>query len=464
MADSNMIAFAKRNARRYVFYTTPQGAATLTGLMSLTDPEETDGPKFEWFEQRFVEKRATTAPFVAASTGPWQNSVGVGGATIAFTMVTPGTTNRAKLKIASLEDMRAWNVGERITIHRQKNSTPIFVDVRGIVRAVDTTNSVLTIDLDAAITVSNDAAEYGYSVTSEGVANAEGSLTSNVAPQLWPINPYNHTQIWRTGMSWSGTSANQAMFFDIGGKGRSDRMDAARRHLIEIENSLIFGQRGSENVTMEDGTPSVKRWSGGIIWHLEQWQAANGGVALYRNGAAAVSSTPATANADDDCRIVTADTNGAFTNAEWKLFEERMFQTSMNQNNEKIGIGGSTAIAAICTYYENHGDKIRITRPYQDSAKLEFTFTTIETRYGTLHLKSHPRFNSNSALKRNLLLVDLDNIKFRPMVGRDTRIRENIQTPSFDGRKDEYFTEGGFEIRFPESHMYFKNMASIAIS
>lgn len=462
MADANMAAFAARNARRYVFYTVPQGAATLTGLMSLTDAEETDGPKFEWFEQRFKEKTALTTPFSVGVSGPWQNNAGVGGATIAFTLVTPGTTNLGKLKITSVEDMRNWNVGERITIHDQSNTVPAPVDVHGRITAVDTTNSILTILLDAAITVANASTDINKLITSEGVANAEGSLTSNTRSQIWPINPYNYTQIWRSGMSWSGTSAQQPMFFDIGGKGRTDRRDTSVAHLIELENSLIWGRRETRTTTAEDGTVTAVRSSGGILWHMELYESSGGGTssdfAGYRPGQAAL-----TANSDDDKRIVTGDSSNLVTNAEWKAYEERMFRTSMNSNNEKFGIGGSFAIKAICDYYEGKAN-IRITRPYADGYKLEFTFTTIETRYGTLHLKSHPRFNDVSGLKKQLLVVDMPNLKFRPMLNRDTHLNENIHQNGFDGRKDEYFTEGGFEVRFPESFMYFRNLGSIALT
>lgn len=458
LADSNMQTFLARNARRAVFYVVPGGAATLTGLLALADSEDTDGPKFEWFEQRFTEKTATTQPVSAGVSGPWTDGVGTGGATIALTLTTPGTTNKATVKVSSTESMENWNVDERITFHRQKNGAGAFVDVHARITAVDRTNNILTVLVDAAITIDNDSAVYDVLITSEGVANMEGSRDSHVAAQLWPVNPYNLTQIWRTGMSWSGTAANQPMFFDIKGKGRSDRRDASVRHFIEIENSLIFGQRTSRNVTAADNTPSITRTTGGIIWHIEQYEAAGGGDAGYRPGGAAL-----TANSDDEKRIVQGNGSGTVTYDEMTAYEERMFRRCMSSSNEKVGIGGSAAIAAILKWYEDKAD-IQITRPYKDPSELTFEFTTVTTRYGTLHLKSHPRFNDRGQLRNNLLICDMANLFFRPCVGRDTHLRENIHDNGFDGRKDEYLTEAGLELRFPESFMYMKNFQTIQTS
>jgi hypothetical protein len=48
------------------------------------------------------------------------------------------------------------------------------------------------------------------------------------------------------------------------------------------------------------------------------------------------------------------------------------------------------------------------------------------------------------------------------MVNRDTVKLKNRQPNDADYRKDEYLTEAGFEIRFPESHMYFDGVTDYA--
>ena len=46
------------------------------------------------------------------------------------------------------------------------------------------------------------------------------------------------------------------------------------------------------------------------------------------------------------------------------------------------------------------------------------------------------------------------------MQGRDTELLKNRQNNDEDLRKDEWLTEAGLELRFPESHMYLQNVTS----
>ena len=61
--------------------------------------------------------------------------------------------------------------------------------------------------------------------------------------------------------------------------------------------------------------------------------------------------------------------------------------------------------------------------------------------------------------KNSLLCVDLNNVKYRPLVGnglnRDTYIDTNVQLPDEDLRKDLILTEAGLEVCMPESHALF---------
>src|SRR5262245_30801059 len=45
--------FWSQNTRRRVFFAFPNGAAPLTGLLSMMDSEDTPDPEFGWFEERW---------------------------------------------------------------------------------------------------------------------------------------------------------------------------------------------------------------------------------------------------------------------------------------------------------------------------------------------------------------------------------------------------------------------------
>jgi hypothetical protein len=52
---------------------------------------------------------------------------------------------------------------------------------------------------------------------------------------------------------------------------------------------------------------------------------------------------------------------------------------------------------------------------------------------------------------------------YRPLTDSDTDIEKMIQAPDADKRKDQWLTEAGFEIRFPEAFMYVEDLGGITL-
>jgi hypothetical protein len=63
-----------------------------------------------------------------------------------------------------------------------------------------------------------------------------------------------------------------------------------------------------------------------------------------------------------------------------------------------------------------------------------------------------------------LMMVDLDHVAYRPLVGngvnRDTQIQTNVQSADEDLRKDMIITEAGLEVSLPETH-YLLNLEGV---
>jgi hypothetical protein len=51
----------------------------------------------------------------------------------------------------------------------------------------------------------------------------------------------------------------------------------------------------------------------------------------------------------------------------------------------------------------------------------------------------------------------MDYVWYRPLRGRDTKLRTNIQAPGLDGWQDEYLTEAGLEVRLEKVHGILSN-------
>jgi hypothetical protein len=78
-----------------------------------------------------------------------------------------------------------------------------------------------------------------------------------------------------------------------------------------------------------------------------------------------------------------------------------------------------------------------------------------------VHFKTHPLFSQDTTLRNDGLLLDVQNLKFRALNDSDTTLLANRQPRDYDGRKDEWLTEAGLEVNFPESNMYIKNLQVI---
>jgi hypothetical protein len=366
-----------------------------------------------------------------------------------------------KVWISSTENINNWVVGERVRVQAATATAgppPTYQDFNGTIAAVgdgtSAANTYLTITIDEGVSLVNATATVGTLIQSMGMPQAEGSTAGAARRDRYPATVQNYTQIWRKKFGFARTALNQPLFWDPSGKYQTTARDTAVAHMSEIENACYFGARATTNVTVDD-TPTVRRTMGGIEYFMKEYEKVDGGAFSYRPGGSA-----ATTNSHDN-KLIIDSTNGTISHADWQLFEERMFRTTMSSGYEKLVLGGSTAISALLKHYES---RVVINRDMKDEQGIQYAFSTIETRHGILHAKSHPRFNSLSTLRKNMFVLDLANLRFRPMNGADTHLREEIQANDFDGRQDEYLTEGSLEVRFPESHMYFRNVSTIATS
>ena len=59
-------------------------------------------------------------------------------------------------------------------------------------------------------------------------------------------------------------------------------------------------------------------------------------------------------------------------------------------------------------------------------------------------------WNDSTNLKGYAVLVDLDALTLRPL--RETKLRENVHAPDFDGRKHEYITEVSIQVQHERKH------------
>jgi len=136
---------------------------------------------------------------------------------------------------------------------------------------------------------------------------------------------------------------------------------------------------------------------------------------------------------------------------------ERVFRVTNNTSNEKLVLCGSGFLQTMNQLYRSKA-VLNADLPLTET----FGMNVVKhlCPFGTVYYKTHPLFSNNPTLRYCALFLDIKNIHYRPLVGRDTELLKMRQANNADYREDEYLTEAGVEVWFPESNMFLKNVRS----
>lgn len=422
------------NIRQKVFYFYPNGAAPLVGLLSIMKTEETNDQKFSWFEKRLAEQRGTTA---ANTTGSFITNTGTNADAANPFNIAMNDTIRVVVA-----DNTLFRVGHQVQI-RNATITGGNSDIFGIVTSRETVNTnkqAITIRVTEAVAgVSNAAAAVGLEVFIIGSSFAEGVADMSSSIYNLPIQPENFVQIFRSPFSFTGSSLHTSVKFDESGPYKDKAKETSVYHMIEMEKAFMFSRK--QVYITAAGEPHYQ--TGGIIYWLQQFE--NGSV--YGN-------TAATLDTDDNKRIIT-NASGQLTRSWWNKLMERLFRVTNNMANEKLILCGTGFVAVLHDMFQGN-----TMFTMQQGSKMTYGMEVVKmiTPFGTVYLKTHPIFNQHPILRYNGLCLDVPNLKYRYLIGRDTKLLTNRQNNDEDRRKDEWLSECGLEQQFPESHMYIQNI------
>jgi hypothetical protein len=431
------------NVRRSVFYFYPNGAAPLVGLVSLLDDEDTNDPKFSWWEKRLSKQRSLTA---VNTTGAFITNTGSNADAASPFTSAPQTTIRVIVADATL-----FRVGHQVRIYNVPVNGGTFTNLYGRVEASSTatgsggTKNGIDVRLtEAATNILNVASSLGLEVWVVGNVHAQGQTGAIAAPYNLPVNIENFCQIFRTPFNFTGTALKTAAKFDESGPYKDKSKEASIYHMTEIEKAFIFGRKAQ---TTQPVTLLPEYYTGGILWTLEQWELTSS------NPYGEAGSTAS--DADDNKRIIN-NTGGTVNEKTYDTYLERAFRVTNNKTNEKLCLCGSGALKVLNQMYRNKS----VLNVQQGSKDMTYGMSVVShlTSFGTVHYRTHPLFSDNPVMRYNMLFLDVHNLKYRYVQGRDTEILTMRQPNNADYREDEWLTEAGLEARFPESHLYLQNV------
>lgn len=445
------------NHRRKILQAYPQGNCPLTGVLSLCDDEQTDDTIINWYEERYsspsVKTRgANPLTKTAPTTGDADDGTAADGAAVG------STATDLWLKVDSTKQLRPGMI-------IQQNATEAQFWITAVVPGVadPLTKGFVKCNLVRSLGAYTSG-EYtaGTVFAAVGTAIGEGASDTGITPlgMKRPYSVMNQCQIFRTPFTFSGTVLKEGLKYDETGPYRKRAKEAIIEHMTSLERSLIWGQRSTitrPSLTSGD-EPEVVRTMSGILEFLKLWDAGATGITIDGATYAPYAfKDPSTTDADDGKRIIT-NADGTLSVKKFNTWAERVTRYGNGKTKDKLVLCGSGAALVFAEMLR----KNTVVMASEKTQIYGLTLTTISTPVGDFHLMTHPLFNERADLRFQAVILDVWNIKFRPLTDRDTTLRRMIQAPGADRRKDEYLTEATLEFARPDTCMWIKNITSYA--
>ena len=272
-----------------------------------------------------------------------------------------------------------------------------------------------------------------------GSAFAEGSGAPDVFSQQLD-NDYGFTQIFKTACEMTNT-ARATQY-----RGYADEWQRIwnlklREHKIDIERSMLFGQRASVGGV---------QYTEGIVGHI-----------IAEGGTPPVDAVQLSYSEGKAYHKSIADGSVTYDNLLSDL--EVVFDPARGGSSSKLALCSLPVISL----FNKMGDGGFIDKSMESTTaqymieRAQGSFghkvMKIDTVHGEIALVKEPLFRGLASTF--MALVDLDHVSYRPLVGnginRDTAIQTNVQASDEDLRKDMILTEAGLEVSLPETHALF---------
>ncbi len=314
----------------------------------------------------------------------------------------------------------ANTTGTTITVDNDDDEA--FV-VAGTILQNQTTGEIMRATADANLGANTIAVERNIGGTSHqiaddavlviaGHADQEGG-TSPTAISFDPTTDFNFTQIFKTAVQVSGTLQNT--YLRTGDKEQEQLTKALKLHMGDIERAMFFGKRHEAN----GSTASPTRFTGGLL------------------------------------NQITNVTDGASFGASANTITEKEFDRLLIEtifafgSSEKVAFCGARVISNLMEIGKNRWQPTQIDNAYGVS------LTRYTTYAGDLLVYMHPMFRQ-TGMTEEMIILDMGELKFRYLQGRDTQLIRDIQAPDFDGVKHMYMTECGLEMTQAKVHHRIK--------
>ena len=396
----------------------------------------TDDPQFRFLEDR-TKISMTDRSFLLAGS----HSIPAAGSTLTYSVDTSGG--------ASVD----WLLkGMVFAVGYTESNSPETIIVRVETSPVDAgSTSTFTGKTISAV----DGAETGADNAKcqvIGTSFAEGSGAPDVFSEELETD-VGLTQIFKTACEMSNT-ARATRYRGYADEFQRIWNNKLREHKVDIERAMLFGQQA---------TVGGIQYTEGICGHV------------IKNGTSVVDDSALTYNAG--APYFRSSTAGELTYDRILSDFEVVYDPARGGNDSKLAL----ASMPVLTFFNKLGADAFLnttmmsgtSTAVNDVSNLRYNLSekqgsyghrilSVETIHGTMNLVKEPLFRGFSS--GFLMMVDLDHVAYRPLVGngvnRDTQIMTNVQSADEDLRKDMIMTEAGLEVSIPETH-YLLNLEGV---
>lgn len=278
-----------------------------------------------------------------------------------------------------------------------------------LVTAVNIGTQTLTVARGFGVTAAADLVDNDPLVII-GNANQEGSGTREIKTTK-EIEVFNYTQIFKTPFGVTNTQNASAMY---GGNDLSyQQKKKGIEHMVDISRGFYFGEKKEDT---SSGKP--QRTTGGLFSLLTKNKY---------------------------------DAGGQLTQSE---FDQNISEVAFRYgSSEKLMLCSARLLSVI------NGWAMGKLEVRQGEGTFGLNVTKYVTPFGVLNLVYEPLFEG-AIYGGYGVVLDVENIKYRPLKGRDTSLETNIQANDADERKDQYLTEAGLEVRLPDTHAVVTGVTS----
>lgn len=277
-----------------------------------------------------------------------------------------------------------------------------------------------------AASVDYDGTAINPNLVKVGSAYEEGSA-SPTSVAFDPTKRYNYTQIFRDSIEATNTAA--ATKVRTVQTVKEMKREALQLHAASIERAIFSGFRS-------EGTRNGKphRTMGGIERFI------------------------------DSGNIVTA---GSTT--DMATLEDWMYQMFRYGSSEKMVFTGNKALLVIQQIIRKNTSM----QIFSGIKEFGMNVTRLVSPFGELVLKTHPLFNQQSSgtnagsnaylgMETWMWVLDMGDLKYRYMNGRDTKYEKDQQERGVDGMKAGWLTECALEVHHPLNHFLIKGLNAAA--